>query len=511
MEFLTSLLLVLILGVLPWLFHGLRTNPWQKRSGKLPPGPRRFPIIGNALQIGQSPHRSLAKLSNIYGPLMSLKLGTINTVVVSSPEIAREVLQKHGQVFSGRTIITAVEVHDHHRMSMAYIPPGNDWRKMRKICSEKMFLNHRLDATQTLRREKLQKLHGYVLECSRARRSVNVSNAACTTFLNIMSAMMFSVDCTSFDSDGAAGEVKEAIEGVGRILGAPNYADYFPILKRIDPQGIRKEARVYFGKLLETVEGMINQRIESREKGIVNRDDWLEALLDLRQGSEYEMSFNEIKHLLVVLLVGGSVTTTFTTEWAMAELLINPSKMKKAKDEIRSIVGEQGQVVQESDISRLPYLQAVIKEIFRLHPAGPLLVPRKAEADVEVNGYMIPKNTQILVNAWGMGRDPRIWSEPSSFKPERFLLDSNGIDFKGQDSRLIPFGSGRRMCPGMWLATRMLHTTVAAMINGFDWKLEAGMKPEEKAEIDRFGSSLQKNTPVVPLMAIPISVHDFQV
>lgn len=184
----------------------------------------------------------------------------------------------------------------------------------------------------------------------------------------------------------------------------------------------------------------------------------------------------------------------------MMELLINPEKMACAKNELRSIIGEKKQV-QESDIPRLPYLRALIKETFRYHPAAPLLIPHRAEDDVEINGYTIPKDTQVLVNVWAMGRDSSIWWNPGTFEPERFL-DSE-IDFKGQDFELIPFGSGRRMCPGLALVDRMLHLTVASLIHNFDWKLEAGVKPEELDTSEKFGLSLHK---AVPLKAIPINV-----
>ncbi|KAI3460199.1 hypothetical protein Pfo_016862 [Paulownia fortunei] len=449
MDFVTlSLVLIFVVGA--W-FHVLRSNP--RRSAKLPPGPYPFPIIGNILQLGLNPHQSLAKLSKTYGPLMSLQLGSIYTVVVSSPEIAKEVLQKHDQVFSGRTIAAAAQVHDHHKISMAYLPG----------------------------------------------QAVNVGEAAFITSLNLMSATLFSVELTNFDSD-VTQELKETIEGVAKIVGAPNLADFFPLLKLIDPQGIKRQAEFYFGKLLAMFEDIINQRLQSRGTSIGSpkKNDLLEALLDLSQGSEYELSCNHIKHLLVDLFVAGSDTTSSTIEWTMTELLLNPEKMANAKNELRTVIGENKQV-EESDIPRLPYLQALIKETFRYHPPGPLLIPRKAEDDVKINGYTIPKNAQILVNAWAIGRDSSIWSNPSSFEPERFL-DSE-IDFKGQDFMLIPFGSGRRMCPGLPLADRMLHLTVASLIHNFDWKLEPGVKPEEVDTNERFGLSLHK---AVPLKAIPI-------
>jgi cytochrome P450 len=181
----------------------------------------------------------------------------------------------------------------------------------------------------------------------------------------------------------------------------------------------------------------------------------------------------------------------------MAELLHNPEKMAKARKELEEVLGKDGHV-QESDISKLPYLQAVVKENFRLHPAGPFLIPHKAEDDVEMCGFTVPKNAQILVNVWAMGRDSSIWQNPTLFSPERFL--EKDIDFKGRYFELIPFGAGRRICPGLPLANRMVHLMLASLVYHFNWKLADEMKPEDIDMTEMFGISLHR---AVPLRAIP--------
>ena len=143
----------------------------------------------------------------------------------------------------------------------------------------------------------------------------------------------------------------------------------------------------------------------------------------------------------------------------MAELMRNPEKIQKARGELKQFIGEKG-VVQESDISRLPYLQAIVKETFRLHPAAPLLAPHRANEDVEINGYRVPKETKILVNVWASGRDEATWTQPEVFVPERFL--GSEIDATGRHFELIPFGAGRRICPGLALGYRMVHLMLAS-------------------------------------------------
>ena len=182
----------------------------------------------------------------------------------------------------------------------------------------------------------------------------------------------------------------------------------------------------------------------------------------------------------------------------MAELLRNVEAMAKAKLELEQVIGK-GNPIEESDISRLPYLQAIVKETFRLHPAAPLLVPRKAEADVEINNYIIPKGAQVLVNVWAIGRDPSLWENANSFMPERFL--ESEIDVKGRNFELLPFGGGRRICPGLSLAVRMLHLMLGSLIHTFDWKLEDGVKREDINMEEKFGLTLQI---AHPLRVVPI-------
>ena len=200
------------------------------------------------------------------------------------------------------------------------------------------------------------------------------------------------------------------------------------------------------------------------------------------------------------LLLAGTDTTSGTMEWAMTELISNPQKMVKLRDEIRSFISENGKPqIDESDISSLPYLQAVVKETFRLHPAAPFLLPHKASSYVEINGYIVPENAQILINVWASGRDSRIWRNPDEFLPERFLNENNNIDFKGRNFELIPFSTGRRICPGLPLADRMVHQMLVTFVGNFEWKLE-NMKLEEMDMNENFGITLQK---AVPLKAIP--------
>ena len=195
--------------------------------------------------------------------------------------------------------------------------------------------------------------------------------------------------------------------------------------------------------------------------------------------------------------MAGTETTSSTIEWALTELLLNPESMTKVKDELTRVVGPN-QKVEESHIDNLSYLQAVIKEILRLHPPIPFLVPRKAIQDTNFMGFNIPKNTQVLVNAWAIGRDPDVWDDPLSFKPERFL--GTKIDYKGQHYELIPFGAGRRMCAGVPLAHKVLHLVLGSLLHKFDWELDGNVTRETMDMKDKLGIVMRKRE---PLLAVP--------
>ncbi|KAL0283327.1 UNVERIFIED_CONTAM: cytochrome [Sesamum angustifolium] len=463
--------------------RAVKPNPGRR---KLPPGPNPLPIIGNILELGQKPHQSLAKLSKVHGPLMRLKLGTMTTVVVSSPEIARIVLQKSDQVLSSRTHPDAIRALDHHELSVAWMPVDSQWRKLRKLCKEKMFSVQRLDANQGLRREKLRQLKDYVNGCCADGQAVDVGRAAFTTSLNLLSATLFSVDFAAFGSDSSQ-ELRDVVSGIMAVVGRPNFSDYFPFLQLVDLQGIFRESTVYFKKCFAIFDAIIHQRLQGSDS--MSKNDMLEALLDIKPQKRD-------------LFVAGTDTTSSTVEWAMAELMRNPEILSKARTELRNVVG-QNEEVQESDISRLPYLQAVVKETFRLHPTVPLLLPRKAVEDVEINGFIVPQNTQVLVNVWLSEREA-CGPNPDVFMPERFM--ETETDFHGQHFELLPFGGGRRICLGLPLAHRMVHLVLATLISNFDWKLEEGLKLEDVDMKEKFGLTLKK---AIPLKALPLKVSNY--
>lgn len=198
------------------------------------------------------------------------------------------------------------------------------------------------------------------------------------------------------------------------------------------------------------------------------------------------------------IFLAGSETTSSTIEWAMTELVSNWECMEKVKSELERVVG-RGREVEESDIDNLPYLQAVVKETLRLHPPIPLLVPRRATKDTTFMAYHIPKDTQVLVNAWAIGRDPSFWDQPLDFKPQRFM-DCTNIDYKGQHFGFIPFGAGRRICAGLPLGHRILHLVLGSLLHRFHWELQPHVTPSTVDKREKIGITMRK---LQPLLLVP--------
>ncbi|XP_068640220.1 cytochrome P450 76T24-like isoform X2 [Aristolochia californica] len=442
-----------------WILRRFLKNS-SSLAGKLPPGPVPAPLVGSLFKLGDEPHRSLAVFAATYGPLMSLRLGQVTTVVVSSAAMAKKVLQRNDQSFAGRSVVDAVRVLGHEGASMVWLQPGQHWRRLRSLCNTCIFSSQRLDASQGLRRRKVEELLAHVSNSALSGKTVDIGKVAFVTILNLISNTVFSVDMVDIDSQTAQ-EFKDLV------------------------WAILEEAEIQ------------DREVSRSASKYRRRNDFLDALLDQKENGA-ELSRIELKSLFADLFVAGSDTSSDTLEWAMAELLRNPEAMARARSELGEIIGK-GKQVEESDVCRLPYLQAIVKETLRLHPPAPFLIPHRAECDVEISGYTIPKHTKVIVNVWAIARDSKIWADPTCFKPERFL--GSKVDYGGQHFELIPFGAGRRICPGLPLAFRMVHLLLASLLHSFCWTLPDGMGAEDLDMKEKFGITLQKSA---PLVAVPL-------
>ncbi|PHU21147.1 Geraniol 8-hydroxylase [Capsicum chinense] len=463
---------------------------------KLPPGPSPWPIIGNIHLLGAKPHVSLANLAKTYGPIMSLKLGQLTTVVISSSTMAKQVLKYQDQDFTSRFAPDAVQVHNYCKYSVGWLPVCPQWRKLRRILNTNMFSTNSLDANQHLRSRKVKELIAYCARCSQEGEALDVGQVTFKTNLNMLSNTLFSKDLADPFSDSKV-ELKDVIWGIMAEIGKPNLADFFPMLKMIDLQGIRRRTTNQVDKLFKLFDDLINERLEEKRRGSNEKGDVLEAFLNISEENPEEINHNNIKSVFLDLFTAAADTTTNTVEWAMAEILKQPEIMKKAQVELAETIGK-GKLIEEADVSRLTYLQCIIKETLRMHPPTPL-VPRGVTQDVELCDYVIPEGSQVLINVWAIGRDFTFWEDPLMFKPERFW--SSDLDMQGQHFELIPFSAGRRMCPGYPMTLRMIPVIVGSLLNSFNWKLEADIdEPKDLDMEEKFGLTLVK---AHPLRAIP--------
>ncbi|KAJ8752828.1 hypothetical protein K2173_008563 [Erythroxylum novogranatense] len=477
------LLLLLLLLVIYVLF------PFSK-TRRLPPGPKPWPVVGNILQLGQKLHVSLATLAKVHGPLISLRLGTQLVVVASSPMAATEIMKTQDRLLSGRKLPKAAPFEPHILNSVAIAWTSEcteEWKFLRALCRTELFSVKAVESQAMLREKKV----GELVEFLRSREGsvVNVAEAVFATVFNILGNLLFSRDVISYRNEDSASGLKDLVWKIVELFSAPNIADFYSKIAWLDPQGLRRKLSKCVHELFATWELDIKRRRETQVSDS-SKADFLDVFI--ANGFEDE----KINWLFLELFIAGTDTTTSTVEWAMAELLKNKEAMKRACQELKTEI--KTSPIKESHVSQLPYLNACLKETLRLHPPVPFLLPRVAAETCKIMSYTVPKNSQVLVNVWAMGRDPSVWEDPLSFKPERFLGTS--LDFKGQHFELVPFGAGRRICPGIPMAARQVPLFLATMLHSFGWSLPNNEDPANLDMNDKLAITVQKEQ---PLLLIP--------
>ncbi|KAK7380027.1 hypothetical protein VNO78_32370 [Psophocarpus tetragonolobus] len=493
-----AVVLIVILVVSIALFHGNQIE--DDRSDGAAPGPKPLPIIGNLHMLGKLPHRSLAALAKKYGPIMSIKLGQVPSIVVSSPEAAELFLKTHDAVFASRPKTQASQYLSYGSKGMAFSEYGPYWRNVRKVCTTHLLSASKLEMFAPMRREELGVWVKSLEKAAAKRDVVNVSEQVGEVMCNIVCKMILGRSKDDrFDLKGLTHEVL-------RLTGVFNMADYIPWTAFFDLQGLKRKLK----KISKAFDEVLEQIIKDHEdpsysdETSVRSEDFVDILLSLtdqrmdQQEQKHMMGRTNIKAIILDMIAGAFETSAVAVEWAMSELLRHPRDMKRLQEELNNVVG-LNRLVEESDLSKLPYLNMVVKETLRLYPPGPLLVPRESLQDITISGYHIKKKTRILVNAYAIGRDPKVWSDNADmFYPERFV--NNNIDIRGYDFQLIPFGSGRRGCPGIQLGLTTFGLILAQLVHCFDWELPFCMSPHDLDMTEVFGLSLPRSK---HLLAMP--------
>ncbi|KAL7165165.1 hypothetical protein ACSBR2_040942 [Camellia fascicularis] len=482
-------LIVLAITWYVWIF----TNNSKKNQPPLPPGPRGLPVVGILPFLDPELHSCFESLSRTYGPIMRLPMGTKVGIVVSSPSAAREMLRDHDITFANRDVpelaSAAVAKGD---SDIVFSPHGPGWQMLRKVCVREVLGSATLDSVYYLRRREIRNTVKYLY--SRVGSPVHVGQQMFLTALNAITSMLWGLTVQGQERASIGADFRVVVADSMELLGKPNLSDFFPGLARFDLQGLKKQLLgivMRFNRIFDA----ITDKGPRLEGGTQNKD-FLQVLLQLKNEGDAKtpLTMTHLKVLFMDMVLGGTETTSNAIEFAMAEMMNKPEVMKKAQEELETIVGKDN-IVEESHINKLPYLQAILKEVLRLHPVLPLMVPHCPSQTCIIGGYTIPKGARVFINVWAIHRDPSIWENPLEFRPERFLDGKWG--YRGADFNYFPFGSGRRMCAGIAMAERMFLFSLASILHSFDWKLPEG----EKLDLsEKFGIVLKKR---VPLMAIP--------
>ncbi|XP_012471918.1 labd-13Z-ene-9,15,16-triol synthase, chloroplastic [Gossypium raimondii] len=482
------LFLVAMLGLSLW-YPFLKA---RKPMAPLPPGPLGLPIVGYLPFLGfDNLHLVFTELAGVYGPIYKLWLGNKLIVVISSPSLVKEVVRDHDIAFSEREPPIAAQIITFGTNDIAFDSYSSpSWKHKRKILASDMLSSANLNACYDLRREKVMEMVGDVYE--NVGKLIDVGELAFRTLTSLIGNMVWGGEIQGEQRTIVESQFKKIFAEIMVFLGKPNISDIFPSIAWFDIQGIErgmKKIRQSFNEFLDSV---IEERMK-KETG-EQKSDVLQMLLDLHknQDSPSSLTMNQIKGILVNIVVAGTDTTSGSTEWAMSELMQHPEIMEKVKKELNDVIGVNN-TVEEFHLPNLRYLNAVIKETFRLHPVLPLLVPRCSARSLTVGGYTIPKGSRVFLNTWSIHRDLNIWDNPMEFQPERFLNEPGKLDFRGNDFRYLPFGSGRRKCPGINLGEKMLSFILASLLHSFEWKLPQ----DEKVDLSgKFGIIMGKKNPL---------------
>ncbi|KAJ7559224.1 hypothetical protein O6H91_04G074900 [Diphasiastrum complanatum] len=465
-----------------------------KKKLNLPPSPPAWPIIGHLHLLGKLPHRSLAQVAQKCGPLMFLRLGSVLTVVVSSAAMAREFLKTYDQIFASRPRTLAAKILLYNCKGVAFAEMGPYWRDMKKICQLELLTPKQMEVHKHIRLEEayimVKSIRDKICE---GGEPVDVHSHVFALTRGVITRMVLNKTYFTSESKEAL-QFKEVLTESFHLHGVPILGDYIPYIGRwLDIQGYEKRMKAA-GKQMDAILDKIIQEHQDKQLDLSKGHtplDFIDVLLSLRSKGDYGyLSMDSIKGVALDMLAAGTETAAVTIEWALSEILLNPSVHRKCQQELDCVIGRERKV-EEADLSQLKYLQAIVNETFRLHPTAPFLMPHESTQDVQIAGYDIPAKTRLLVNLRAIGTDPSIWERPLEFCPERFL--NTKIDVRGHDFELMPFGTGRRGCPGLLLGLTVVQLGLAVLLQSFEWQLS----PSQELDMSEvFGLTVPKSVPL---------------
>ncbi|KAF8406249.1 hypothetical protein HHK36_008334 [Tetracentron sinense] len=465
---------------------------FQQKKKNLPPSPVGLPILGHLHLLKQPLHHTLETLSHQYGPILSLQFGSRSVLLISSPFAVEECFTKNDIIFANRPRSLAGEHLAYNYTTLGFAPYGHHWRNLRRLTVIEIFSSNSLHMSSTIRHEEacylvrqlFRDFHG-------VSQKVDLRSMLFHLTFNIMMGMVAGKRC--FGKEAVDVEVGQRFLEIvkDRSVTVPSMllslCDFFPILRCIGFQGVEKKMVSLKRKMDAFLQGLIDEGRRSQTKSSTTTTEaekkktLIGALLSIQEAEPDHYSDDIIKGIMMIMFTAGIDTSLLTMEWAMSLLLNHPEKLEKARAEISDNV-EQGRLLSDSDLAKLPYLRCIVNETLRLYPVAPLLVPHVSSEDCTLGEYHVPRETMLLVNARAIHRDPKVWVEPTKFRPERF----EGVDGEREGFKFMPFGLGRRGCPGAGLAMRAVALVLGALIQCFEWERVG----EEKVDMTEGGNGL---------------------
>ncbi|XVF02751.1 hypothetical protein REPUB_Repub04eG0200800 [Reevesia pubescens] len=423
-------------------------------------GPVGWPLLGTLPLMGSLAHRKLANMAASISAtrLMAFSLGTTRVIINSHPDTAREILS--GSSFSDRPIKESARLLMFER-AIGFAPSGKYWRDLRRLAANHMFSPRRISSLESLRQHVADEMLVEVRKGMEEKGLVELRGILQKGSLsNILESVFGSCGCLEIREELGL-MVKEGYE----LISLFNWEDYFP-LRFLDFHGVKRKCH----KLSSKVRRIVGQIVKERKEGgdqVSGGNDFLSALLALPK--ENQLCDSDMVAVLWEMIFRGTDTVAILLEWIMARMALHQDIQAKVQQEIDACIGYHCGHVQDSDLPNLPYLQAVVKEVLRMHPPGPLLSwARLAIHDVHVGKDFVPAGTTAMVNMWAITHDPSIWKDPWTFRPERFVEEED-VSIMGSDLRLAPFGSGRRVCPGKALGLATVQLWLARLLHCFKW------------------------------------------
>ncbi|KAJ4883406.1 Cytochrome P450 71B20 [Raphanus sativus] len=474
--------LLTLLASFPLIIFALIKKTIKSRKLNLPPSPPKLPFIGNLHQIGDLPHKSLHDLSLKHGPFMFVNFGATRYLVVSSAAALEEISKNHDIDFSNRPAIASLQPLKGNGQDMVYHPYGDHWKQLRKVGALHLLNKNAVNKFQTMRDEEISSMLKTLDVHNVKGEDIDITDIFNTVVSNIF---LRSYTGSNQKEDKTTKKFLDWDVKFKKLMGAFSVADLFSSFAWVDRfTGYTTLLKNIYSELDVIMDKLINER---------EKESYVDVLVRLRDVEKFDY---DVKAIMKGTFVAAIESVALELEWLFSELIKNPEVLEKAQEEVQRVVGNKSEIT-SSEIEQMHYLRCIIKETLRLHPPG--IVPRQTSSKwIKVGGYDIPPNTKVLVNLFAVQRDPKDWVKPDEFIPERFM--EKNVDFMGSKG-YVPFGFGRRNCPGMAYGIALLEEIIANLLYRFDWKMHDGSKPEELSmeEISQFVVTRK-----IPLRLIPV-------